>query len=42
MNRVNQENNPKDEKIQYLLEELMSTLDLYYDNSLEIETGSSK
>ena len=42
MNLINQEDlNQKDERITYLLAELNSTLDLYYEKSIDAECGSN-
>ena len=42
MKLINQEDlNQQDERITYLLAELNSTLDLYYENSLDSESGSN-
>ena len=42
MKLINQEDlNQKDERITYLLAELNSTLDLYYENSIDAESGSN-
>ena len=42
MNLINQEDLiQKDERITYLLAELNSTLDLYYEKSIEAESGSN-
>ena len=42
MKLINQEDlNQKDERITYLLAELNSTLDLYYENSIDAEHGSN-
>ena len=41
MKLINQEDlNQQDERITYLLAELNSTLDLYYENSIDTEPGS--
>ena len=41
MKLINQEDlNLQDERITYLLAELNSTLDLYYENSIDTEHGS--
>ena len=40
MKLINQEDlNQKDERITYLLAELNSTLDLYYEKSIDTEPG---
>ena len=42
MNLINKEDlNQKDERITYLLAELNSTLDLYYEKSINAERGSN-
>ena len=42
MKLINQEDlNQKDERITYLLAELNSTLDLYYEKSFDAERGSN-
>jgi len=42
MKLINQEDlNQQNERITYLLAELNSTLDLYYENSLDSESGSN-
>ena len=42
MKLINQEDlNQKDERITYLLAELNSTLDLYYEKSIDAERGSN-
>ena len=42
MNLINQEVlNQMDERIRYLLAELNSTLDLYYEKSIDAERGSN-
>ena len=43
MKLINQEDlNQKDERITYLLAELNSTLDLYYEKSIDAERGSNE
>ena len=42
MNLINQEDlNQKDERLTFLLAELNSTLDLYYEKSIDAESGSN-
>ena len=42
MNLINQEDlNQKDERITYLLAELNSTLDLYYEKSIDTELDTN-
>ena len=42
MNLINQEElNQKNERITYLLAELNSTLDLYYEKPIDVERGSN-
>ena len=42
MNLINQEDlNQKDERITYLLAELNSTLDLYYEKSIDTDIDSN-
>ena len=42
MKLINQEDlTQKDERITYLLAEINSTLDLYYENPIEAERGSN-
>ena len=42
MKLINQEDsNQKDERITYLLAELNSTLDLYYEKSIDTKGGSN-
>ena len=42
MTLINQEDlNQQDERVTYLLAELNSTLDLYYEKSIDAESGSN-